>query len=283
VLPEKITPRHFLKAKKEGRKIVMITAYDAIQAKIVDEAGVDGILVGDSLGMVVMGYRSTVPVTMSMIIHHLKAVLNASPKALVVADMPFLSYEISKEEALRNAGKLIKLGADAVKLEGGVEIIDIIEAMTRIGIPVMGHIGLNPQRYLLRGLRLRGSDAEDAKKVFEDAKALEKAGVFSIVIEFTTSEVAAEVTRMLKIPTICIGSGPLCDGQILVFHDVVGLTPNPPPFARKYINALEIFSRAVENYVRDVREGSFPGRNEYYSMDNKEYERFKKMIEAKSD
>ncbi|MGC9009243.1 MAG: 3-methyl-2-oxobutanoate hydroxymethyltransferase [Sulfolobales archaeon] len=275
---EKITPRHFVKSKKEGRKLAMITAYDAIQAKIADEAGVDGILVGDSLGMVIMGYKSTIPVTLNMIIHHLRAVLNASPKALVVADMPFLSYEVSKEEALRNAGKLIKLGADAVKVEGGSEIIDIVEAMTRIGIPVMGHIGLNPQRYLIHGLRLRGSNAEDAKKILEDAKALEKAGVFSIVIEFTVSEVAAEITRSLKIPTICIGSGPYCDGQILVFHDVVGLTPSPPPFARRYVNALEIFSEAVKKYVRDVKENLFPTKEEYYTMDAKEYEKFKKMI-----
>lgn len=280
-MADKITPRHFVKAKKEGRRIVMITAYDYIQARVVDEAGVDGILIGDSLGMVVMGYRSTVFVTLDMIKHHLRAVLNANPRALVVADMPFLSYEVSREEAVRNAGELIKMGADAVKIEGGVEIIDKVEAMTKIGIPVMGHIGLNPQRYLIHGLRLRGTTAEDAKKIIEDAKALEEAGVFSIVIEFTTAEIASEITRILKIPTICIGSGPYCDGQILVFHDVVGLTPSPPPFARRYANTLEIFSEAIKRYVSDVREGRFPSEKEYFSIDKSEYERFKRFSEGK--
>lgn len=271
---EKISPRHFVKAKREKRKLVMITAYDYIQASIADEAGVDGILVGDSLGMVVMGYRSTVPVTLDMVRHHLMAVLNARPRALVVADMPFLSYEVSREEAVRNAGKMIKLGADAVKVEGGVEIVDKIEAMTKIGIPVMGHIGLNPQRYLIHGLRLRGSTAEDAEKIVEDARALEEAGVFSVVIEFTVSEVASEITRILRVPTICIGSGPDCDGQILVFHDVVGLTPSPPPFARKYVDARKMFLEAVSRYVSDVRQGLFPSDKESFRMDPGELSKY---------
>jgi len=271
---EKITPRYFIKAKKEGKKLVMITAYEYMHAQLADEAGVDGLLIGDSLGMVVFGYRSTLPVTMNMIEHHLRAVLNASPRSLVVADMPFLSYEISREDAVRNAGKLIKIGADAVKVEGGIEIIDKIEAMTKIGIPVMGHIGLNPQRYLIYGLRLRGSTAEDAEKIIEDAKALQEVGVFSIVIEFTTSEIASEITKMLKIPTICIGSGAECDGQILVFHDLVGLTPAPPPFVRRYANAREIFLEALKHYVNDVRQGLFPSEKESFRMDPSEYKRF---------
>ncbi|MEZ0290265.1 MAG: 3-methyl-2-oxobutanoate hydroxymethyltransferase [Sulfolobales archaeon] len=279
---EKILPRHFIKYKKEKRKIVMITAYDYIQAMIADEAGVDGILVGDSLGMVIMGYKSTLPVTLNMIKHHLRAVLNASPKALVVADMPFLTYEISREEAVRNAGKMIRLGADAVKVEGGAEIVDKIEAMIRVGIPVMGHIGLNPQRFMIYGLRLRGSTAEDAKKIIEDAKALEEAGVFSIVIEFTAAEVASEVSKILKIPTICIGSGVECDGQILVFHDLVGLTPSPPPFARRYANAREIFLDAIKRYVSDVRESKFPSEKETFRISPEEYLKFKKAMSGET-
>ncbi|MEM4672539.1 MAG: 3-methyl-2-oxobutanoate hydroxymethyltransferase [Sulfolobales archaeon] len=281
-MPEKILPRHFIRAKKEGKKIVMVTAYDYIQASIADEAGVDGILVGDSLGMVIMGFKTTLPVTLDMIKHHLRAVLNAAPKALVVADMPFLSYEISKEEAVRNAGKMIKMGADAVKVEGGSEIIDKVEAMIRAGIPVMGHIGLNPQRQMIYGLKLRGSTADDAKKIIEDARALEEAGVFSIVIEFTTAEVASEITKILKIPTICIGSGVECDGQILVFHDLVGLTPSPPPFARKYADTREIFFNALKRYVLDVREGRFPSEKEFFRMPPEEYARFKKYMSGNS-
>ncbi|MEL9929306.1 MAG: 3-methyl-2-oxobutanoate hydroxymethyltransferase [Sulfolobales archaeon] len=281
-MPEKILPRHFIRAKKEGKKIVMVTAYDYIQASIADEAGVDGILVGDSLGMVIMGFKTTLPVTLDMIKHHLRAVLNAAPKALVVADMPFLSYEISKEEAVRNAGEMIKMGADAVKVEGGSEIIDKVEAMIRAGIPVMGHIGLNPQRQMIYGLKLRGSTADDAKKIIEDARALEEAGVFSIVIEFTTAEVASEITKILKIPTICIGSGVECDGQILVFHDLVGLTPSPPPFARKYADTREIFFNALKRYVLDVREGRFPSEKEFFRMPPEEYARFKKYMSGNS-
>lgn len=266
---KKVMPHHFIKMKKEGKKIVMITAYTYYQALIADEAGVDGILVGDSLGMVIMGYESTLPVTMKELVHHLRAVVNAKPRALIVADMPFLSYEISRSEAVRNAGKMIKLGADAVKIEGGIEVVDKVEAMVKAGIPVMGHIGLNPQRYLqLGGYKLRGKKVDDALKIIEDAKALEEAGVFSIVIEFTVADVAKKVTELISVPTICIGSGPFCDGQILVFHDVLGLNPNPPPFAKAYINGFKLFSEAIKRYINEVKEGIFPSEQHYYKMSN---------------
>jgi len=279
---EKLLPYHFIKMKRRGKKIVMITAYDYFQARIADEVGVDGILVGDSLGMVVMGYKSTLSVTIDEIAHHTKAVLNASPRALVVADMPFMTYEISKDEALRNAGKLIKLGADAVKLEGGVEIADTVRALVNSGIPVMGHIGLNPQRHLvIGGYRLKGKCAEDALRVLEDAEALEEAGAFAVIIEFTAAEVAAEVTKRLKIPTICIGSGPYCDGQILVFHDVVGLNPEPPLFVKKYAQTYEVLKSAVSTFKMEVERGIFPDKERYYQMKEGELQKLKELIQRR--
>lgn len=279
----RIMPHDFIKKKKRGEKIVMVTAYTYFQAKVADEAGVDGILVGDSLGMVIMGYGSTLPVTMAETKHHLRAVLNASPNALVVADMPFMSYESSIRDALLNAGELLKMGADAVKIEGGLEVIDKIEAMVKAGIPVMGHVGLNPQRYLvLGGYKLRGKKADDAVDVLESAKALEEAGVFSVVIENTVAEVAEEVTKRLKVPTICIGAGKVCDGQILVFHDLVGINPSPPPFARKYAGVYGIMKEAITRYVRDVKEGAFPAEGEYWNMKEEELRKFKELIERKS-
>lgn len=278
---DKITPNDFIKAKRNNERIVMVTAYEYSHARLADEAGIDGILVGDSLGMVIMGFRSTLPVTMNMVLHHLKAVLNARPKSLVVADMPFMSYEPSREEAVRNAGKLMKKGADAVKLEGGLEIVDRVEALTKAGIPVMGHVGLNPQRAALKGLKMRGKDLDDALDIIESSKALEEAGAFSIVIEYTASEVASIITRRLKIPTICIGSGPECDGQILVFHDLVGLNPSPPPFARKYVDGYSLFLNAMKNYVSDVKRGVFPSEGMFWGMKDGEYEKLKKYLEEK--
>jgi 3-methyl-2-oxobutanoate hydroxymethyltransferase len=277
----KVTPADFVKAKKRGHRIVMVTAYDYYQARMADEAGVDGILVGDSLGMFVMGFSSTIPVTVGMIAHHLRAVLNARHRCLVVADMPFMSYEISREEAVRNAGKLIKMGADSVKVEGLGEVVDKVEAMVRSGIPVMGHVGLNPQRSLVTGLRMRGKKAEEAIEIIEASKALEEAGAFSIVIEYTASEIAEEITRRLSIPTICIGSGPKCDGQILVFHDLVGLNPSPPPFAKQYLRAYQLMLEALTLYIKEVREGLFPGREMYWSMDPEELEKLKKALDKR--
>lgn len=278
---EKVTPYHFIKFKREGKRIVMVTAYEFAHAKLADEAGVDGLLVGDSLGMVIMGYKSTLPVTFRDVAHHLKAVLSASPRALVVADMPFLTYEVSREEAVRNAGRYIKIGADAVKIEGGLEVVDKVEAMVRAGIPVMGHVGLNPQRYLVFGMRVRGRTAEDGAKVYQDAKALEEAGAFSVVIEFTTAEVAAEVTKALRIPTICIGAGPLCDGQILVFHDLVGLNPTPPPFVKKYADGYEVFKTALRSYAEEVRSGAFPEEKHYFRMSPEELGKLRELLTKK--
>ncbi len=265
----KITVRDILKYKGK-KKIVMITAYDYTFAKLVDQAGVDIILVGDSVGMVVHGYRSTLPVNMDMMLLHVSSVARAEPRALVIGDMPFLSYETSVEDAVRNAGLLVKNGAEAVKIEGGEEVVDIVKALVRAGIPVMGHIGLTPQRYLvIGGYRKRGKKRNEIEKIINDAKQLEKAGVFAIVIEFTAADVAKTITEELSIPTICIGSGPYCDGQVLVLHDLLGLSEQTPPFAKKYTDLRNIIINAVQQYIKDVREGRFPSRNHYFLSEEK--------------
>lgn len=261
---KKITVRDVLKMKGK-EKIAMVTAYDYLTAKFVDTAGVDIILVGDSVGMVVHGFESTHPVTMEMMLMHTSSVVRARPRALIVADMPFLSYEASIEEAVRNAGLFIRSGADAVKLEGGSEMADTVKAIVRAGVPVMGHIGLNPQRALLiGGYRRRGLTEKEREKIVEDAKELEKAGVFSIVIEYTSADVAEEVTREVTVPVICIGSGPFCDGQVLVITDILGLTDNPPPFAKSYADLKNIIINAVKKYVEEVKTGLFPSREHYF-------------------
>ncbi len=273
----KILPTHIIKMKKRGEKIVMITAYDYPTAKLVDEAGVDAILVGDSLGMVVLGYSSTLPVTMEEMLHHIRAVARARPRALVIGDMPFLSYETSTRDAVLNAGRMLKEGAEAVKIEGGVEVVDKVEAMVKAGIPVMGHVGLTPQRALkLGGYKLMGKKVELAEKIIEDAKALEDAGAFAVVIEFTVAEVARIITEKLSIPTICIGSGPWCDGQVLVIHDILGLSEEIPPFAKKYIDLSKIIREAVGSYVKEVRDGIFPSQEHTIFMDENEY---RKLVE----
>ncbi len=274
---KKILPSHIVKMKRRGEKIVMITAYDYPTAKLVDEAGVDAILVGDSLGMVVLGYSSTLPVTMEEMLHHIRAVARARPRALVIGDMPFLSYETSTRDAVLNAGRMLKEGAEAVKIEGGVEVVDKVEAMVKAGIPVMGHVGLTPQRALkLGGYKLMGKKVELAEKIIEDAKALEDAGAFAVVIEFTVAEVARIITEKLSIPTICIGSGPWCDGQVLVIHDILGLSEETPPFAKKYIDLSKIIREAVGSYVKEVRDCIFPSQEHTIFMDENEY---KKLVE----
>ena len=265
----KRTVRDIVKMKGY-EKIAMITAYDYITAKLVDMAGVDVILVGDSVGMVVHGFESPLPVTMDMMLLHVSSVARAKPRALVVGDMPFLSYEVSVEEAVRNAGLMIKAGAEAVKIEGGAEMVDVVKALVRAGIPVMGHIGLNPQRSLvIGGYKKRGLKEAEREKIIADAKELEKAGVFSVVIEYTAADVAEEITRQLSIPTICIGSGPYCDGQVLVLHDVLGLYENPPPFAKKYVDLKSIILSAVRTYVDEVKKGVFPSREHYFYSNEK--------------
>lgn len=277
----KVTIRDILKSKGK-RRLVMITAYDYAFASLVDQAGVDMILVGDSVGMVVYGYESTIPVTMDMMLLHVSSVARAKPRALVIGDMPFLSYEVSVEEAVRNAGLMLKAGADAVKLEGGAEIADTVKALARAGIPVMGHIGLTPQKHLLLGgYRKRGKIVEEAERIIDDAKELEKAGVFSIVIEFTAAEIAKIITEEVSVPTICIGSGPYCDGQVLVLHDLLGINEHIPPFAKKYTDLRTLVIDAVKQYADEVRNGAFPAPEHYFGMKPGEYEKLVKHLKEK--
>ena len=274
---KKITVRDFLRKKREKEKIVMITAYDYITTKIVDEVGIDGILVGDSVGMVLLGYETTLPITMEEMLHHTKAVARAKPKAMIVGDMPFMSYQASKQQAVLNAGRFIKAGAGAVKVEGGIDVLDKVEAIIKAGIPVMGHIGLTPQRVLqLGGYRLMGKESEYAVRLIEQAKMLEELGIFSLVIEFTTAEVAREITKRLDIPTIGIGCGVECDGQIIVINDIIGMSPMTPSFAKRYADVADIIKKAVSEYVDEVRNIRFPGEEHTRHMNPEEY---KKLIE----
>jgi len=244
---------------KSKEPIVMITAYDYPTAKIASESGAEIILVGDSLGNVILGYDSTIPVTMEDMIMHVKAVRRGAPDAFIVGDMPFLSYEVSIEKAVENAGLLLKAGANAVKLEGGEEFSETIRHIVRAGIPVMGHLGFTPQSVnLLGGHRVQGKTPESREKLIKDAKALEKAGCFSIVLELVVESVAKEITQSVGIPTIGIGAGRYCDGQVLVFHDVVGLTQMNLKFAKKYANTYEIMLEAVKKYREEVKSKLFP-------------------------
>lgn len=251
-----------LKAMKQrGEKIVMLTAYDASMARLLDRAGVDVLLVGDSLGMVIMGCDTTLPVTMEAMLHHVRAVSRGARRALVVADMPFLSYQVSPEEALRNAGRLVQEGgAAAVKLEGGRPVLEVVRRLSDAGIPVMGHLGLIPQSvHKLGGFRQRARDEREAGQLLEDARGLEAAGAFAIVLESIPAQVARAVTESLSIPTIGIGAGPYCDGQVLVSYDIFGLyEESPPPFVRQYARLGELMVEAARAYAEDVRQGRFP-------------------------
>jgi 3-methyl-2-oxobutanoate hydroxymethyltransferase len=247
--------------KAAGTKISVLTAYDATMAALLDRAGLDVLLVGDSVGMVVLGYATTLPVTLEAMIHHTGAVSRATRRALVVADMPFLSYQVSVEEALRNAGRLIQEGgAAAVKVEGGKPIVDVIRRLSETGIPVMGHLGLTPQSvHAFGGFRPQAQDEESAERLMSDARLLESAGAFSIVLESIPFDLARKVTAMLKIPTIGIGAGPHCDGQVLVSYDAFGLYEGAvPPFVRQYARLGEALLAAARNYVDEVRQGRFP-------------------------
>ncbi|BAT71382.1 3-methyl-2-oxobutanoate hydroxymethyltransferase [Thermosulfidibacter takaii ABI70S6] len=258
-----------LKKKKENKEpIVMITAYDYPSAQMVDEAGVDIILVGDSLGMVVLGYENTLPVTMEDMLRHTAAVVRGAKRAMVVGDMPFMSYQLSPEQALDNAGRFIKeAGAHAVKLEGGEEVLETIKKITDAGIPVMGHIGLTPQSiHRIGGYRVQGRDDETALKLKKDAKLLEEAGCFSIVLEAVPTQLAKEITESLSIPTIGIGAGPYCDGQVLVYHDVLGIFQEfKPKFVKRYANLRSQIVDAVKQYVDEVRDRVFPDEEHSYS------------------
>ncbi|MDE1827325.1 MAG: 3-methyl-2-oxobutanoate hydroxymethyltransferase [Thaumarchaeota archaeon] len=265
---------------KNSKKITIITAYDYTTAQLCDKAGVEILLVGDSGGMVMLGYENTIPVTMEQMCFFTEAVSRGRKGAMVVADMPFMSYQASKSQAIENAGRLVKAGADAVKLEGGVEIKDTVRSIVDIGIPVMGHIGFQPQTTTLQeGYRVQAKTKDAALGLIQNAKALEKAGAFSIVLEMVTQEVSKIITESIGIPTIGIGSGPDCDGQVLVVHDVLGLFEKlKPKFAKRYLELAGDIVKAVTSYKDDVISGKFPTQEHSFSIDKAELERLRKEI-----
>jgi len=265
------TVQTFLEAKQKKEKITMLTAYDYSTAKIVDASGIDSILVGDSVGMVVQGYSSTLEVTMEDMLYHCRAVARGSKNALLIGDMPFLSYHISNEEAVRNAGRFIQeAGMHAVKLEGGQGMVSTIKAIIRAQIPVIGHIGLTPQSVnIFGGFKVQGKEEEKAKALIEDALALEEAGVFGIVLEAVPGALAEVITEKLTIPTIGIGAGVNCDGQVLVINDLLGMYPDfTPKFVKQYACLGKTIGEAVTGYIRDVRAGLFPEKKHTFNMDD---------------
>lgn len=263
-------------AKKNGVKLAALTAYDFSMASIIDMNEIDIILVGDSAGMVMLGYPNTRPVNMVEMLLFCKAVANASCKAMITVDMPFGSYQNSIDKTISNAVKLIKAGADSVKVEGGEEISSRIEALVELGIPVMGHIGYKPQTSSMWNFtKAAGKTKESALKLLHDAKAIEKAGAFSIVLEMVTTEAAEIITKDLSIPTIGIGSGPICDGQVLVSYDMLGIYQNMKPrFVKKYLDLDQLIAASVQTYSREVKSGIFPSNENAIHMDSKEYEEF---------
>lgn len=266
----RISINHIKEMKQKGEKIAMLTAYDYMTAKIVDETSIPLILVGDSLGMVILGYDSTIPVTMDEMIHHTKAVVRGSKNAMVIGDMPFMSYHISAEQALSNAARFIQEGgAQAVKLEGGVNVADKVRKIVDCGIPVMGHIGLTPQSInQLGGYRIQGKDLETARRLLEDAKVLEKAGAFAVVLETVPAPLAEFITKSINIPTIGIGAGAGCDGQVQVISDILGLfTDFVPKHAKQYAKIADIISRAITDYREEVKAGDFPTTAQSFTMD----------------
>ena len=266
----------FKKAKEMNEKLTMLTAYDYSTAQLIDNAGINGILVGDSLGMVCLGYEDTLSVTMEDMIHHTKAVSRGVKNTLVVADMPFMSYHTSVYDAVVNAGRLIKEGrAHAIKLEGGVEVCDKIEAVVKASIPVMGHIGLTPQSVnAFGGFKVQGKDEQAAKKLIEDAIAVEKAGAFAVVLEGVPSKLVALITEKLSIPTIGIGAGVDCDGQILVYQDMLGMFSDfTPKFVKKYETLGEKMKIAFETYIEEVKNGVFPAPEHGFKIDEEVIEK----------
>lgn len=281
----KITVPTILDRKLRGERITCLTAYDYPTARLVDGAGIDIILVGDSLAEVVLGYDSTVPVTVDEMLHHLKAVRRATRRALLVADLPFGAYHLNREEGVRSAIRFFKEGgAEAVKLEGGRKRAELIESLVQAEIPVMGHIGLTPQSvHMQGGYRVQGKTLESATELLADAQAVEDAGAFALVLEGIPRELARLVTRRLRIPTIGIGAGPECDGQVLVLHDLLGLTfIRPGKFVRRYADLSGIISQAVEHFSRDVLSGSFPEDGECYHWPAGLAEQFEKEVARKA-
>ncbi|MFC2052587.1 3-methyl-2-oxobutanoate hydroxymethyltransferase [Chloroflexota bacterium] len=266
----RITISQIKEMKQKGEKITMLTSYDYSTARIVDEAGIPLILVGDSLGMVVLGYESTIPVTMDEMLHHTKAVVRGTKQAMVIGDMPFMTYHVSVDDALRNAARFIQeAGAQAVKLEGGVTVAEKVRRVVECGIPVMGHIGLTPQSiHQLGGFKVQGRTPEAALRMLEDAQALEEAGAFSIVLETVPAPLAALITRKISIPTIGIGAGTGCDGQVQVINDILGSFADfVPKHAKQYVKLTDIIRSAVSEYDNEVKAGSFPTDKQSFTMD----------------
>jgi len=274
------TVQDILMMKKEKKKISVITSYDYTLASLCDRAGIDVLLVGDSAGMVMLGYENTIPVTMDQMCMFTEAVSRARKNSLLVSDLPFMSYQTSIEDAIKNSGRLIKAGADAVKLEGGSIMAETIGEIVDIGIPVMGHIGLQPQTTMLsEGYKVQGKTKETAMKLIDDAKELEDAGVFSIALEMVSHEVAEIISETISIPTIGIGSGVGCDGQVLVVQDLLGMYDKiKPKFAKRYMNLSDDIVNSLENYKKDVELGIFPTEENWFSMDGEELKKLREQI-----
>ena len=277
---KKVTTLAFRQKKELGEAITMLTAYDYPTAMAMDKAGVDSILVGDSLAMVVLGYENTLPVTMEEMLHHARAVARGARSALLVGDMPFMSYQVSVEDAVRNAGRFLQNGGmDAVKLEGGRERADAVRAIVGAGIPVMGHLGLTPQSvHQLGGFRAQGKTASAAKRLVEDAKILEDAGAFSLVLESVPARLAEYISKQISSPTIGIGAGAGCDGQVLVTHDLLGLFERfTPKFVKQYAQLHEELNKAFTNYIEDVKNRDFPAIEHIVEMTDEEWEEFERL------
>jgi 3-methyl-2-oxobutanoate hydroxymethyltransferase len=266
--------------KKDEKKISVITSYDYTLASLCDKAGIDMLLVGDSAGMVMLGYENTIPVTMDQMCMFTEAVSRARKNSLLVSDLPFMSYQASIDDAITNSGRLIKAGADAVKLEGGAPMAETINAIVDIGIPVMGHIGLQPQTTILsQGYKVQGKTKDTALKLIDDAKELEEAGVFSIALEMISHEVAEIISETISVPTIGIGSGVGCNGQVLVVQDLLGMYDKiKPKFAKRYMNLSEDIVKALENYKNDIELGIFPSQENWFSMDGEELKKLREEI-----
>jgi 3-methyl-2-oxobutanoate hydroxymethyltransferase len=266
--PEKLTARD-IQARKRGAKLTMLSLYDYPFARLAEKAGIDIILVGDTLGMVIQGHESTIPVTLDDIIYHARATRRGAPRTHIVADMPFLTYHLGAERAVENAGRLLQEGgADSIKLEGGQEVTDRVEAIVRAGIPVMGHIGLTPQSAgAMGGFKVQGRDIRSARKILDDAKAIADAGAFALVVEAVPAELGAMITASVDIPTIGIGAGPSCDGQVLVAHDMLGMQERVPGrFAKLYGDIGNQIESAFASFASEVRDGGFPDADHSYSM-----------------
>lgn len=274
----KVTTTALREMKARGERITMLTAYDYPSARMVDDAGIDAIMVGDSLGNVILGYKNTLAVTMEEMLHHTKAVARATKRALVIGDMPFMSYQASVEDAVRNAGRFLKEGhAEAVKVEGGRSVLNKIDAIVGAGIPVMGHLGLTPQWiHQFGGYKVQGKTGAAAKLILEDSKLLERAGVFSLVLECVPWQLAKLITERANVPTIGIGAGTYCDGQVLVLHDLLGLSgEHIPKFVKRYARLDSIMAKALSDFKEEVRGGKFPSLEHSYEMPNEE---LKKLV-----